>query len=708
MSTPMLRAKRTQRSWVARRCKRRSGRLRVILVSGLLIWCLAVATIIKQQQGPSTLHSVRTIAQVVTDKPLPSPQPVRQPPESVPQVLAKMDDWLVSQSYPVAWRKIEPDTSANLKNLPSEILYRVGIAAIGAGEFTIGSRAFENILNRQQVPLALRDATELGRCRALMMMGRLDLAIPALSQAVMRPQLLNHKGTFQHLLAIALACRVIGVDEHLLDDSLPYANPTLTPSAEELLALLNAERSSPSAPPSALRVIYGRGQTPDGIEMAVNLADQTTYSALTRVVQAAGLELKCSEFALSALESQRRQLFTDSDSLSLIVDSLVEGAGLIWAFRGGVLYVQGAFEAGDEELGRYNRQIARRTLRRATVAHPDHGYRFESIQCLGDLAFLEGDAAKAANWYVKILERNPHSPIIARTMLNYAKLQGKTGRRDLAREAAYHVIDSPCDSKLKAAAYLYVARWMLEEDDGRTAVRPLQRALSLRNNAAMKAEVATMLVIAFLVDRNPHAASAVLLEHQDVLANNNVAAFLDAFVRFRANRRSDTSSLASSRHLLTALNGIQPVNFFGDIGYPLMAAAYGELGLQMQMVGLYEVALQSKLPEILSNRMVLELARLYLKNGDENRAAATLQKLTGSLQSPQVREGQFLSAEIEFHQGRLEACRDRCLAVLCHCESESEKIEILKRVGRTYEAESEHYKAALCFAGMLPDSKITQ
>ena len=614
-----------------------------------------------------------------------------------------VDQWLISLSYRAAWEHVSIYANSPLQQIQSGVLHRLGIAASGVGENDAAVRAFQAVLQRPGAPTRLRVASQIELCRTWMAMNRFDLAIPSLSQIVLDPQFADHKPTVRHLLAVSLACRVIGVDENLLTDSLPYSNPKIIPAADERLQILSAKQQQSFAGSSDVRLLFGRELGVAAIELAVDLPSASALTSISRIAEVCDLNLDISDVAVTSLNAQQLRIASRSESLALVLDSIVEGVGLHWSFEGRTIRIRGVAEVSDEDLDQYARSIANRALRRATIAYSGDGYQIESLGLLGDLAYQNGTLPKAITWYDKVLEMSPRSPHIARIKLNYAKIRGQQGSRAAAEEDAFMVVDMPSSDRLTAAAYVLIGRWRLEKEEARTALRPLQRAIGLTRDSTIRGIAAPLLAIAFSLDENPHAASAVLQEHRDVLLQSDVAAFLTAMARVQASQH-DSSSLSARRHMLTAVNRIRPNQFYGEIGHVLIANAYAELGLHAQMISAYENALASQVPANLANRMVLDLARHHMKTGNFRRVRETIAKLSGEMTSPVIRQGEFLLAKIDLEQRRVNDCRKRCMAVLDFCETDEERAQVLKYIGQTYEAESQHYKAALCYAGMLPDS----
>ena len=101
---------------------------------------------------------------------------------------------------------------------------------------------------------------------------------------------------------------------------------------------------------------------------------------------------------------------------------------------------------------------------------------------------------------------------------------------------------------------------------------------------------------------------------------------------------------------------------------------------------------------------VEQLSELLVREQLLNDAQRVLQE---ALNTPQAMNNPILRArlaDVEYQLGNYAECMRLCENVLATPEAKSVYGEVLKIMGEIYQAQGDHYTAALCFSGLAPMS----
>jgi TolA-binding protein len=193
---------------------------------------------------------------------------------------------------------------------------------------------------------------------------------------------------------------------------------------------------------------------------------------------------------------------------------LTDPLGLVWRIRDGRLDVGSEQDLSPEQLEAYRLDRARRALRQAVAAQPEHPLRPPAELELANLASLGSDLPQAAAAYEKLLRDFPRSAVLAEAAYDLGLVQHRRLKYPEAIAAFYRTVDQAPGTELGWLAYLKIGRLHLEQDQARQAIRPLRRALAQSAETATRAPAALLLAAAYLMNRNPRAANGVLRENR--------------------------------------------------------------------------------------------------------------------------------------------------------------------------------------------------
>jgi hypothetical protein len=133
----------------------------------------------------------------------------------------------------------------------------------------------------------------------------------------------------------------------------------------------------------------------------------------------------------------------------------------------------------------------------------------------------------------------------------------------------------------------------------------------------------------------------------------------------------------------------------------------------MQLVGLLDQcaellanALQAELPPWIADQVRLQLVEYQLQIGGLAEADSHLEALLGSSDEETVRSALLKLAALQLRRGDRSECLESCRKLLGdEALSPEHKSQALRMMGRVFELQSQHYAAALCYAGMVPSSQ---
>ncbi len=388
---------------------------------------------------------------------------------------------------------------------------------------------------------------------------------------------------------------------------------------------------------------------------------------------------------------------------------LAEPLGLVWSNQGGKLTFSSEEEASPEQLKALRLDNARRALREAVLTYQRHPLTPAAYLELGDLEALAGRLDEALAWYGRLVREWPRSQLWIEAQYNHGLLLSRRGDRSAARQAFYRVVDRAPAHELTPLAYLRIGRLYLEEGDPQQALSPLRHALRSGPGSLAHAAAAITLAAAYLLTDNPRAANTILLQHRELVSQEyyrNAAAFLDTLARFRAvTDRRQRQREASD--LLAALLTVRGDPLLGPTGLVLMGQAYRELGMQEEMVRVYEKALPD-LRGPLASELSLSLAEAWYGRGnsaptaDKREAAVNLyKKLAAGGPASEARRARLRLAEIALQEKKPQDCLKSCRELLQE-KFGADVPAVLRLMADAYEQTGDRDKAIRCLSGQLP------
>lgn len=597
--------------------------------------------------------------------------------------------------------------------IPAEsLLYRRALCLEGMEQNDQALQEFQR-LAKSDAHDALTAACVVGQARIFTAMNRLDAARTLLYSQVLRlsrePRALSH--VMHQMTYLATMEAMDGFDTSSQDKRLisskAIVSPKYLPENEDLLRLAQSDASekqdqAADSIEAGIRLLKRLGEGPQEIHLSVRVQELAIPSLLEEISVGAGVPIELSE-TLRALLSKRTVSANIIElDLATILDCLLEPSGASWSLDNGQIRVWAIHDLSREELSRVRRVRADRHGKAALTFFPDDEQAAMTFLCLGNIQFWQEEYKEAIRWYRRAEGPGKVGPWLAAAWFNHAKSHLLLGQRDDAREAFFRTADLSRRKELESVSYAYLGRLFL--DDGRVdeAIRELNRAL--QGNSAIP-EAAITLAAAYLLIENPETANMILYKYREQVQSagfDTQAMVVSALARLQATT-NEANRVRQGRDLASALAAAEPQRFFGAIGYLVVGQGYEQIGQPGEMETVFQAAIRDLPPCILRDQMAFALANYLVEEHRWDEAEALFEPLTKSERpSEWSRKSRLAMAELAFARDDFDRCLQVCYELIGTTDSLQEKESLLRLMGQSYERKSDHYRAAICFAGMIP------
>jgi tetratricopeptide (TPR) repeat protein len=679
-----------------------------VLASALIFWCAGWRPVRQERQLPAPLMPVSQLApSAPADRVLDAPadEPVRPAAERLNQA----DLMFLSGNHAGALlaydELLKAEDAVTLDE--GQLRYRRSLCLELLGKAAEAMKEFRAVSDTLPSP-ALADAALLGQFRVLCRQERYEPAAALLAarwltcgdRAAIVPYLL-------HSAAQLASFAVRPPTDSLLDDTAIISLVEHHGEAD-LLGLANDAASNGAAPaepvvPGGVKVVDRFSDHPRDMLVTIRL-EATVAEVLNRISGETHLTIVVPDTVQQLLNTRTTNVVVQDTNLASVLDALLETAGTFWTVREQQITVHELSRAEPALVRSYRVDRALRTARNALALYPEAPTAHWTYLCLGNVNFWSGNFTDALSAYQELERRVERREFAYAVWFNQAKTYMQLRQLQKARETFFHAIDELGGDSVEAVAYAYLGRLFLEDAEVENANRYLARGLSLARGDDTRQVCAIILACGYLQANNPQAANQTLFDHRDVLKAEPVlsqASFVSALARFRAAVGS-TEQLRRGRDLASALAAVEPSRFFSTVGYLLVGQAYAEIGLPNSMVDVLRTGIEASPDNVLREQMQWLLAEHFAEYEKWPAAEEAYQRLVTDGRTDLARRARFGLARIDFDRGQYQSCLSRCYELISATASLEEKTEILRLMGRVYERQAEHYKAALCFAGMVP------
>lgn len=561
---------------------------------------------------------------------------------------------------------------------------------------------------------AVAQAALLGQIRVLLQSGQTTEARSLLSQLALRSSdaILIKTG-----IAAEVAYQWANIAYHEANSHLPdsYLSServidadTLNPGVNRLLQFVDASDQIIATSPESegIQTIGAAGSHPDFAAVSILRKQVEVLSLIENIVSSLEQRLAISVEAETLLATRTASVNVQNLPVNNLLDLLLEPLQLQWEYEEKIqsLSIRSSREVNPAKAQQLTRSRASQSLRSALSTYPDHHHAPTAFVALSNLAYYDGDYNRALNLNEDIISRYRESGIQQIASFNRAKCLLALERREDARAAFYHVVDQQTNSFVKPIAYLYLGEMYLSNGDPKSAVRSLTRAASLARDSQIMAMSAISLGIAYIEFDNPRMAIAALMKARKSLQDEpfaNSAALLSAYSQYRT-ARTDEQMRRAGRSLTSAIVNADAREFFGFTGYTIMGRIYEELGMSSETARLYDEAVHLGIQQPLRQELALYLGKHYLAENKPDAFVQMMSLLEESKSGNWSKIAKRQIAEFALNKGEVQKCMNVCYELMDSDDEQDGKIQTLRLLGRAYESQRDHRKAAICFAGLLP------
>ena len=461
-----------------------------------------------------------------------------------------------------------------------------------------------------------------------------------------------------------------------------------------------------NTPAASLQVI----QNPlNDVELALvdaNLQSHPLNLLIGDLTRDSGLQITVSPAARTTLSGRTLRANVAAMPVSVLLDQVLAPLGLAWFQQDGVVRIHGLSELTRQQKNSFQIGRMQRSLRQLQLNTESGPERSAALMHDGNVLFAQMDYANAATRYRAARQLQPTGELNAKLYFNEAMLALTRKQREDALGGFYRALDQTLMPQLQALAYAHIAELELELGRPDKAIPAAARGLRLSNAPSRRAKNLMILAKAYLFEEDPFSANQVLFDNSPSLSDprrQRMASVISTYARFRALK--PVSGLQNEgERLVLALAALRPEDPSGFLDHLLISRAFDDVGFRSKAIDHLSIASNNVATGYWENRIRFELADMLYQAGDLDQAKQVLRTLQQSEGSALLIKRHVLEAKIAFGQGDHAACESLCSSLLTLPLNSEAKKETLELLGRTYQEIGKHYAAALCFAGLLPDS----
>ncbi|MGI9517846.1 MAG: hypothetical protein ACR2NP_12415 [Pirellulaceae bacterium] len=393
-------------------------------------------------------------------------------------------------------------------------------------------------------------------------------------------------------------------------------------------------------------------------------------------------------------------------SLPAALDAQTLPFGLGWQWRGTTIVIFTADEAPEEIRQGLMDYAALRILERVLMLAPDHQHAGYLRFSLANLQHRLNNPAQALALSRDLLSIQVDPRLHQAVNFNLGQLQSLTSDGE-AVSSYGRVVDSNESGPIQTVAWIKLGQIQLELGQANHATAAFARAVMAATDQRLRRDAVTGLAAAYFLDAQYQRVSETLSGHQRVLAGSpqqSVAQVLSVMSEAGGDPLNLDEDL--QKKLLSGLAHWTWSSDLGKSGNYLAAEGYRFLGLNKEATEYSMQSLADAPGPWLYRRTVQQLAQLFI---DQDRFDEARNVILGALAEPAWladTELQLSLAKIEFDSGRVDDCLETCRVLLAGEGTQGQFAAALSLMGRIFEQRGDHYQAALCFAGLLPE--VTQ
>ena len=416
-----------------------------------------------------------------------------------------------------------------------------------------------------------------------------------------------------------------------------------------------------------------------------------------------GMEILASAHANRVLSGRSVELNVDSIPASVLLDQVLSPLGLIWGQDDGELSIMHRTEVPQAIQREYALARVQRLLRQLQLNSTNKDIRAMALMHDGNNSVWQGDISRARNMLAASRELQPGGELSAMLYFNTALLDQSLGNSDQALNAYYLALDQTSSNAIQAASYAKIAKMELILGRPDKAIRAAARGARLPGRADVVSDNVMTLAKAYLFDSDPNSANRVLFKHADSVAEDakRFATVIASYARLQVLSPARGVQNETER-LVLSLVALHPGDLQSAIDNLIVSRAYFTAGFRSKAIEHLDIAAANAINGHWSEAIGYELAEKLFNAGEYESADLAIRAiLEVSTSSPKAK---LLQVRLQFKLGQYDACSNNCYELLKTELSDEEKGVVLSLLGKTYQKSGQHYAAALCFAGLLPES----
>ncbi len=467
-----------------------------------------------------------------------------------------------------------------------------------------------------------------------------------------------------------------------------------------------ATQSEDSTAELRIDVLQRPSSSMNVISVSISAKLEPLAILLGHIAANADHSLVLSQQAQFAIQNRSRTVELQSVPLSSLLDQLLVPLDLVWYQSDSELHIIDQSEVDASVAPRqFSFDSAHRAYRRFELTFDDSRRRQASMLSRASMSMIQKRLDAAANQFQELSQTQPSGEVLAKLFFNQAKLYLLLDRMELANRSLYLAVDQSQSPNIQASGYCLLGENLLAKGELETSIKIGRRGLAMAINDQQKRMASLNLARAYLLNDDPYMANKVLFDNRDHYADGksrSIASILGAYARFIGVRDENRMRTARNR-LLTAVTMVPEDHYQTFADAYVAGLAYERLGFREQSVE--KLLLSLSMPRVGSwrRRILFEMGILQNRLDRKNESAVSFETVIQAKDDSWNRLAMENLAKIYLDLDQPQKSIDVCKQLWALPLVEARKKSVLLILGDAFERKGEHYTAALCFAGMVPD-----
>ncbi|QDT11878.1 tetratricopeptide repeat protein [Planctomycetes bacterium K23_9] len=605
------------------------------------------------------------------------------------------------------------------KSMDASILVRQGLAAEQAGFLDRSEQHFRDAIGASARESIQQVWAMIGMARVWEMQDRIDESISLLSELYLMYSTDRYPQEVRLPISRQLA-------DCLQRRSLKESGETLITNEDDLNVDLKKQLEYYWAPmrlepvleetdwvnkPTSARAedILTIIQRPiDDVSLILVNADSSMYPLSQLVMdlqRATRMQFDLSAQARSTLSGRSVRVDVEALPVSLLLDQAFSAHDLAWQQNNGRVRIVHLDEWKPEQRAKFVIGRTQRLQRQIQLQFPNGIERVVALLHDANNSFMMDEVGAAADKYRSVRELDPTGELNAAAYFNSAVFALAQKEKETALNEFYLALDQTLSPRLQGKAYARIGEIEILSGRPEHAVAAASRGLRLAAEDVDANRSLMALAKAYLLMSDAYSANQALFNHASSLTDERskrLATVLSTHARFEVIKPTDGLQNEGERLVLSlaSLRADDPRDF---VEHLMVSRAFAAVGFRSKAINHLSIATDQVQPGYWQSRIPLELAEILFQSGDLDRAVETLKTMVASDDVTMQTRAKFLKAEIHLKLNQLDQVESLCNELLRMTLSEIDQRRALQMLGKAFQKSGQHYSAALCFAGLLPD-----